>query len=171
MNVEHWRHDERLVKRFWSKVNKEGPVPAHRQELGNCWVWTSSISGKQYGGFGIGGTTYKTNRVCWALQTGVWSKLCICHKCDNRLCVRPDHLFEGTQAENMRDCSRKGRLFKPEKSGERNGVARLTDEKVRQLRAIRARDGLTMEELGKLFGVHPATACSAINGKTWSHVK
>ena len=87
-----------LYLRFWSKVL-----------IGDdCWNW---IGGKSagYGRFGIGQRVEIASRVAWYLWMGEWPHRFILHKCDNPSCVRPSHLFEGTQKDNMMDCSQKGR--------------------------------------------------------------
>lgn len=94
-----------LAKRFWAKVRKTS----------TCWEWTAKTSGPsgfQYGMIHRGGTPTKliqATHVAWYLATGKWPTHQICHYCDNTLCVRFEHLFDGTQSDNMQDCKRKGR--------------------------------------------------------------
>jgi hypothetical protein len=94
---------------FWSKVDKNGPVPAHRPELGPCWVWT--LKGRRYGKVQFGGTTYLVHRLSWQLANGPIpeDKPYVLHRCDNTICVRPDHLFTGTAEDNTHDMLSKGR--------------------------------------------------------------
>jgi hypothetical protein len=110
--------DERLARRFWTKVNKNGPVPPHRPELGPCWVWTKAKDKKGYGYFSVGAAavrkTFCAHRVAMALSGEVPADdLEVCHHCDNPQCVRPDHLFIGTRADNCADMATKGRGRKP----------------------------------------------------------
>lgn len=106
-----------LAERFWSFVAKaEGDA---------CWEWTGFRTPDGYGRIASGGkfgtapgagTMYNAHRVSWQLHNGeIPDGLVVCHKCDNPACVRPDHLFVGTQKDNMQDCARKGRIVTPRK--------------------------------------------------------
>lgn len=89
-----------LEQRFWLKVNKTGP----------CWLWTASQHSEGYGHIRGDKTMRKAHRVSWELHFGaIPDGLFVCHHCDERRCVRPDHLFLGTALSNHRDMSRKGR--------------------------------------------------------------
>jgi endogenous inhibitor of DNA gyrase (YacG/DUF329 family) len=102
------------VPRFWRYVDKNGPIPAQRPDLGPCWVWTGSTAGGGYGQFSVGGRTahrfIPAHRYCWELHNGpIPAGLWGLHKCDNPPCVRPEHLFIGTCKDNVDDMIRKGR--------------------------------------------------------------
>jgi hypothetical protein len=96
--------------RFWRKLDKDGPV--HPVLGTQCWVWTASLVGR-YGGFVIGGRLTKAHRVAWALTHDDPGSMHVLHRCDNPLCARPDHLFVGTQLDNVRDMDAKGRRVTP----------------------------------------------------------
>lgn len=87
----------------------------------------------------------------------------VCHRCDNRSCVNPDHLFVGTHADNSRDMAVKGRSTR----GERNANARLTSEAAR---AIQADAATTVAELSRRYGVSRAAIVSCRQRQTWRHV-
>lgn len=149
--------------RFWNKVQIAGPD--------ECWLWTGkSRTGRpgyaKYAAFRLTETkTVRAHRFMWELGAGpIPAGLCVCHSCDNRLCVNPAHLFLGTHADNIRDRDAKGRHRAPK--GTENGHAKLTDEVVRAIltstdsqRAIAAR-----------FGVNQSQVSRIRRGKAWTHV-
>lgn len=97
-----------ITDRFWEKVNKNSD--------NGCWEWISSLNGNGYGAFFThlqpeGRKNHRAHRFSWELKNGEIPKgLWVLHKCDNRLCVNPDHLFLGDRIDNMRDCATKGRV-------------------------------------------------------------
>jgi hypothetical protein len=78
------------------------------QKTETCWLWTGPRT-RYYGNFCIGGKVVLAHRFSYELNIGSAIGFCVCHRCDVPLCVRPDHLFKGTQADNLRDCISKGR--------------------------------------------------------------
>jgi hypothetical protein len=96
-----------LKDRFWNCVDKKGPVVY--PELGPCWSWMGATDGR-YGIISAEGVLKaKAHRVAWFLETGAWPTPNALHKCDNTICVRFSHLFEGTHRDNMADKAAKGR--------------------------------------------------------------
>lgn len=147
--------------RFWRKVEKTQ----------GCWIWTGA---KKTGGYGVAirnGRQIGAHRLAWQLTYGpIGAGLEVCHRCDMPACVRPDHLFLGTHAENMADMKQKGRgRMVREQRGEANRYARLTDAKVREIRALYAQ-GQTKAGLGRLYGVNEFTIRCVVERRTWKHV-
>ncbi len=138
-------------------------------EKTGCWNWTKSLFEKGYGIFKCKSVTFgkaiPASRASWILHFGDPGKLFVCHKCDNRRCVNPSHLFLGTQVDNMTDASEKRRI----NHGEDRPQSKLTEENVREIRRLR-QSGMGWLKLAKKFGVNQSNIISAAMGKTWSHV-
>lgn len=99
------------LKRFWAKVDKNGPVM--RPELGPCWVWTGRKK-KGYGYLMVAWKDVRAHRFSYAVHLGpIPPGKLACHRCDNPPCVRPSHLFAGTISDNARDSFSKGRRHSP----------------------------------------------------------
>jgi len=151
-----------------------------------CWEWSAGKFKQGYGAFGIDKKMVNTHRVAYELFVGpIPEGLCVLHTCDNPSCVNPNHLFLGTQKDNIQDMVKKGRCYKGENHhwfgkdhsgeknwnfgkdhsgekngmfgkhhkginlGEKNGNAKLTWEKVNEIRS----SSLSLRELAKQFNV------------------
>lgn len=139
--------------RFESKVDR---APGHGP-WGDCHVWTEGKGHGGYGRFCIEGETLWAHRVAWFLETGRWPTPCCLHRCDNPPCVRFDHLFEGTQADNMMDMATKGRRARP--------TAKLTEASVRTIRA--AWPATTQKALATRYGISQSTISAIVTGTSW----
>jgi hypothetical protein len=174
------RENVPLAQRFWAKVNKNGPVPAHRPELGECWLWTAKKNHSGYGMIREGGqeTSFlQAHRYSWMLHYGrIPEDKLVCHKCDTPLCIRPEHLFIGTAKDNTQDAIRKGRMS----IGEANPRATLTDFDVALIRhkysiapvstgGKKKKRGV-LQRLASAFGVSKATIINIVSGQTWKHL-
>ena len=118
-----------------------------------CWVWIGSTYWHGYGSFSIARST-NTYAHRWAFEHFIGpipKGLKVLHLCDGRTCVNPDHLFLGTQADNIHDMWAKGRQKTPFKSGQANIRCRLTDEQIRQIRD----SSISPRDLSLQFGVTP----------------
>lgn len=146
-----------VEKRFWSKVEKTD----------GCWLWKASYGTHGYGQFRWRGRMQPASRVAWEMANGpVPGRLYVCHHCDNRSCVRLEHLFLGTATENMQDASRKGRTTR----GELDAMAKLTEVQVREIRELYAAGGVTQRQLAGRFGVRQMCISRVISRKRWAHV-
>ena len=148
-----------LEKKFLTKVEK---TPA-------CWVWTANKTSQGYGVITVNHTKQLyAHRVSWELHFGpVPSGKLVCHKCDNRACVNPTHLFLGTHQDNTTDMMTKKRNNPPR--GDRCAHSKLTAADVVEIRSL-YRDGATQSSLAKKFLVSDRSIFAIIHGKTWSHV-
>lgn len=93
------------------------------------------------------------------------AELLVCHKCDVRNCVNPEHLFLGTQKENLGDAKAKDRIPR----NEHHYAAKLTPETVRAMRALRA-GGMMLKDIAAKFGLHKNHVGSVCRGERWGHV-
>jgi hypothetical protein len=142
-------------QRFWEKVDKTG----------NCWLWTAGRKGS-YGTFRCASAGHYAHRYSYILHFGaVPDGMLVCHKCDNGRCVRPDHLFIGTHADNMADRNRKGRA----RGGGHHTPIKLTADQVRSIRSEYA-SGVFQIELARRYDVHPNTISAVIYRRIWAHI-
>lgn len=155
-----------LEERFWSKVRKTA-------DGGGCWEWAASKTRLGYGQFKVGGRKgkmLKTHRVSYELYCGEIGDLCVLHRCDNRACVRPDHLFLGTQLDNIADREAKGRGGQRLRRGEGNGRAKLNYDQVLSIRGKYAAGAASMKDIADEYGVSKAHISEIISRKTWAHL-
>jgi hypothetical protein len=134
-----------------------------------CLEWTGQTSSNGYGRIRSTGKPYRsvyTHRVAWELANGPISDgLFVCHRCDNRICCNPDHLFLGTAADNSGDMVTKGRSAR----GRRVAGAILTEERVAQIRTLRA-EGWSHEDLARRFEITSRHVGKVCRGEIWKHV-
>lgn len=148
------------------KVNMHAPAPPEYPFLGNCWEWTAARDEHGYGKFSIGGVPVRAHRFALFGVSAQAAKLCACHLCDNPSCVRPSHLFAGTNQENVADKIRKGRQARLK--GEDSHRALLTEEQVREIRSLNG--VVSGRELARRFGVTPAAICNIQKRRVWTHI-
>lgn len=150
--------------RFLQKADTCGLDPE------KCWTWNGSVNSNGYGKFVVGNVQRLAHRVAHEYFIGpVPDGEVVCHACDNRLCVNPHHLWIGTQSDNLKDASRKGRMFRPDTRGERNGNRKLSADDVRTIRAM-FRGGQRRYQIAAMFGVSPSTVGEIISRKIWKDV-
>ncbi len=153
------RNRRPIEERFWEKVNKTE----------TCWLWTAQLDKEGYGQFRIlcKGRRYQAHRISWRLHFGeIPEGMKACHHCDNPACVRPSHLFLGTQTHNVADMNAKGRHA----FGEKNGSAKMTNEQVRDIRRRYAAGGVLQHTLAVEHGVADCTISQIVNRKKWPRI-
>jgi hypothetical protein len=164
---------------FWSRVDCDGPIPAHRPEIGPCWIWTGSKLPSGYGTLTFRQVSYRATRFALVLTHGAIPEgMRALHHCDNPPCVRPSHLFMGTQKANMRDAQNKGRTggFITDRTlghhGESHHSARLTEDQVRAIRRRIASDGRRGQQrrLAREYGISETVLSKIVRGDLWKHV-
>lgn len=176
------------IERFWSKVNKNGPLPdqsnPHYKGLDNCWDWTTGFFISGYGQFSIKRHPHRAHRVAYWLEHGeLPSKGLVCHRCDRASCCNPSHLFNGTWKDNSDDICKKGRrnpakgencgyAKHPEKfkKGEECSHSILTENEVRQIRLMHQIKKSPLRVYEKLFNTTYKNAWCVIHYISWKHV-
>lgn len=145
-------------------AKKKNPVKrllARIDYKSGCWLWRGAKNSGGYGWIKIDRRMISAHRFSWTVYKGqIPNGICVCHVCDNRHCVNPDHLFLGTHQDNSNDMKQKGRSL----AGERNPAAKLT---LGDVEAIRACDGLSQVKLAEFFGVNYRTVSAILNNKIW----
>lgn len=131
-----------------------------------CWEWIGSHDWSGYSTFVFGGRRYRAHRVSWEVHNGpIPNGLLVLHHCDNPPCSNPEHLFLGTQSDNMADMAAKVRST----VGVRHPMVKLTEDEVQAIR--RSWDaGETQLALGRKYKVNNRTICSIVRGQSWRHL-
>ena len=143
------------IERFMKKVNKTD----------SCWLWIAAKDSKGYGLY----RARAAHRASYTLFNGIIPEgHVVRHKCDNPPCVNPEHLETGTQKENARDRTERGRTG-PRLRGEDHEMSKLTYSDVVTMRDLR-REGALLKDLSEKYGLTKTNIRSACIGRTWSHV-
>lgn len=140
--------------RFWARVEKTE----------TCWLWSGGRDPDGYGEFN--GT--RAHRASWELHNGpIPNGLWVLHHCDNPPCVRPDHLFLGSSADNTADKVAKGR----HRLGADHGMAIVTEVQVKEIRERYRRGGISQTTLGAEYGLSQTSVSQIVLKKCWKHIE
>jgi hypothetical protein len=145
-----------VEQRFWRMVNKGAP--------GGCWEWLGAIGSGGYGNIGTRVFNGKVNtlahRLSWLLHRGEDAgRYCVCHRCDNRKCVNPEHLFLGTRDDNNKDRESKGR----------GRTAKFSESDVLAIRAAGA-GGESGLSIARRYGAGHSNICKILRGGSWTRL-
>ncbi|SIT74622.1 HNH endonuclease [Pontibaca methylaminivorans] len=152
--------DPFVIERFLSLC----PV---RDSKDSCWEWAGMVNTNGYGRFSFNDRHELSHRISFQMFIGdIPDGYVVCHSCDNRLCVNPRHLWIGTQSDNLKDAVAKGRMFRPDTTGERNGNKKLNWGKVEAIREMHSR-GVKKHLIAQAFQVSPSTIGEVVNYKIW----
>lgn len=140
-----------------------------------CWDDTGNKTNSGYGQIWFKGKMYSTHVLSYLTFKGdIDDKQCVCHACDRRECINPDHLWLGSQKDNLCDAAAKGRMASGERngmsgnghlvSGEKNGNVKLNDEQVREIFRL-SDEGFSQVDIAKIYGVSSSLVCRILTGK------
>lgn len=145
-----------VEKAFWNRVYKRAE--------NECWDWEGYLMPNGYGQLKVKERNVYAHRFSFKLHFGFLpDHLLVCHKCDNRNCVNPNHLFLGTHKENTRDMDLKGRrVTKP-------GTQKITRTDAKQIRAL-SKDGIHVNMIAEKYKLKPCTIRNIIAGRIWKNI-
>lgn len=148
---------EEIYRRFLAYI--------HRGQDGECWGWTGGVFKSNGRAKLVLGTNLLASRVSYVIYKGLTNGMCVLHTCDNVVCVNPDHLVLGTNADNSADMTSKGRQAK----GEDNAGAKLTEVQVGEIREFARINGLRgyRTYLSQKYGVCKETISRVVSGRMW----
>ena len=132
------------------------------EPMSGCHLWIGSLTSQGYGGISRKGKLLKAHRVVYEIECGpIPDGAMLCHHCDNRVCVNPDHLYVGTAQSNVDDMNRRGRNKSPK--GAKHHAARLTAAQATEIFYAAG----THESIGDRYGIHPMTVFRIKHGLRW----
>lgn len=150
--------------RFWSKVNKNGPI---HESLGTrCWLWTAQCS-RGYGRIWLKGSQSAAHRYSYELHKGpIPNGMLLCHSCDVRNCVNPEHLWLGSSLENNHDMIDKARHA----FGVKNPKAKLQESDILEIRRL-SQSGMFLKDIAVQYEIAISTVFDIVKRRRWRHVK
>jgi hypothetical protein len=142
-------------------------------KVNDCWEWQGKLNTSGYGQLSMRGNNKKqviAHRISYLEFKGeIPTGMVVCHSCDNKKCVNPEHLWLGTPKDNFRDSMKKGRMVFRGAIGTEHINAKLDDEKVKEiLERIKRKENI--KEIAKIYGIHYQTIYQIKYGKAWGHV-
>jgi hypothetical protein len=164
------RHGDptKVIQKQYHGLTLRQRFDVYTRKKPGCWDWVGYRDPNGYGRIDVDDRPMLAHRLAYLVHYGsIPGGKNVLHKCDNPQCVNPEHLFLGTQADNVRDMHEKGRARKRALRGPEHGMAKLNEKKVR---AIRAWQG-PLKDIAAQYGITATTACDVRKRKTWKHIE
>ena len=135
-----------------------------------CWEWIGATNVYGYGIISYESKQRRVHRLAYELEFGkIPTGMLVCHKCDNRRCCNPQHLFLGTYQDNVDDMRGKHRDAYGQNKGEINGASRLKSVDIPDIRRMLV-DGHTKTYIGQIYNVSRKTITKIAAKQTWGHI-
>lgn len=168
-------------QRFWAKVNKQGKKAKHMDT--RCWEWIANKGSKGYGLFWFQGSNRQAHRISWRIKYHgiIPDDKWVLHHCDNKSCVRPDHLYLGNHSDNMKDAYRRGQHgwvkyphLKPQGNkhvpGELHPMSKLTADEVGAIRRLYEKKVYNQYQLANIFDISQTQIGRIVRREKWTHI-
>lgn len=153
---------ERFILEFNKKFTKSSYC--------KCWEWIASKNRDGYGTVSFNGKVMTSHRVAWIVNNGkIPLSTNVLHRCDNPSCVNPEHLFLGTQGDNIRDCVQKGRFTRSDRRGEKSAISPFKNGDILSIRQ-EAANGKSRSQIARERNCSRTSIDSIVNRKTWTHI-
>lgn len=162
MLYEPFELNDRDVVRFYARVG----LPDEK----GCMKWEGGLLRGGYGAFAMRKGRYRSvgaHRVAFLIETGVCANNCVCHTCDVASCCNPDHLYDGTQKQNVADAFNRKR--RSGKKGVIHPLSRLTEDDVLLIRKLTS-EGAPQRSMALKFNISDASISNIVKRKSWRHI-
>jgi hypothetical protein len=149
-------------RRFWNKVDIK--------ETNDCWNWKASFRNKEkYGSFSIDKTNYQAHRISWIISFGdIPDGLIVCHKCDNKSCCNPNHLFIGTVSDN--NCDKFNKCREYVRRGTDHTNSKISEDSLKAIRLMLS-NKISQRKIAKLFKVSQGCIAHINKGLTYKEIR
>jgi len=167
-----------LSELFFAKVNQDtclGDVCGCHKGIGHCWPWMATGTKWGYGWFKVNGKGRGAHRAAFFIEYGRWPIPFALHHCDNSVCCRISHIYEGTHLDNVRDMCERGRISHGEKHsitvrGEHNGTTKITEQQAILILNLLEEKEITQRSISIELGISYYIVNSIANNASWKYL-
>lgn len=166
--LNHIKIKKTCKQKFEEKIDKNGPVVY--SWLSRCWIWIGLVLNSGYGQFWFENKKWQAHRMSYEIYIGpIPGKFLVCHKCDNRQCINPDHLFLGDHRDNALDSVRKGRAAACNQEGENNPNVKNNRQIIEEIRKKYIPRKYSLDKIAKEYDLAPQTVHDIVRRKIWKN--